>query len=117
MLVPVAIVLGCFAGGVLACARWLPDLADGPVGGLAFFVVCGLLAAALSLAGVHVYMMVREIDHKYAGLTNGEVFAADVGRLLFECGTLVGFASILYVLAPKKVERTPTSPLPIETAR
>ena len=39
MLVPVLIFFVCFVAGVMSAARWLPDLAPGPIGGLAFFTV------------------------------------------------------------------------------
>jgi hypothetical protein len=74
VLVPVLVFLGCLSAGVVAGARWLPDLAAGQVGGLAFFLVCGMLGAALGLLGVHIYV--------------------------FEVGSLLGFAAVIYLLAP-----------------
>lgn len=41
--------LACFGAGMTASARWLPDLALGHVGGLAFTTVCILLGAALGM--------------------------------------------------------------------
>jgi uncharacterized membrane protein YhhN len=60
MPVPVAIFVVCLSAGVWAGVRWLPDLARGPVGGLAFFVVCGLLGAALGSLGLHIYSIVED---------------------------------------------------------
>jgi len=62
MLVPILIVVACLAVGTLAAARWLPELAPGQVGGLAFFVVTGLLAAALALVGLHTYTLINQLD-------------------------------------------------------
>jgi hypothetical protein len=101
--IPVLIFLGAMSVGVLASARWLPDLAPGQVGGLAFLVVCGLLGAALGLAGVHVYLVVEELN-RFHDLPNnynkGAFVAQGLLDILFECGSLVGFASVVYLLAP-----------------
>jgi hypothetical protein len=112
VLVPILIFVACFGVGIVASARWLPDLGPGPVAGLAFFVVCGLLAGALSLAGLAIYSIVREI-HEFGGLTSAgnltnspEIVAAGIRNLVLESGTLVGLAGIIYLLAPGADEST-----------
>jgi hypothetical protein len=103
VLVPALIFLAGLSIGVLASARWLPDLAPGQVGGLAFFVVCGLIGAAAGLLGVHIYSIVQELDSRSllgGRLSQGVLLAAELRSLIFEVGSLVGFASIVYLLAP-----------------
>jgi hypothetical protein len=102
MVVPVVIALACFVAGVLGAARWLPDLAPGRVGGIAFFAVTGLLAAALVVVGLRVYAIVAYITESPSDSAahEGEIFAAGVIQLLYEAGALVGLAGILYLLAP-----------------
>lgn len=103
MFIPVLIFLGAMSVGVLVSARWLPDLATGQVGGLAFFLVCGLLGAALGLVGVHVYVLVEELS-RFHGLPGdfdkGALVAAELRTTVFEVGSLIGFASVVYLLAP-----------------
>jgi hypothetical protein len=102
MIVPILIFVGCFGGGAVAAAKWLPDLGEGHVAGLAFFAVCGLLAAALSIAGLNVYEIVRELGDR-GGLGFGEpsaaIFADSLRILLQESSTLFGLAAIVYLLA------------------
>jgi hypothetical protein len=100
---PLLVFLTCFGVGILATARWLPDLAAGPVGGMAFFTVCGLLAGALSLAGLHVFSAVYEIRNPalFPSLTKDDIAAGILRNILLDCGTLVGLAGIVYLLAPE----------------
>jgi hypothetical protein len=102
MLVPVLIFLAGLSVGVLAAARWLPDLAPGQVGGLAFFVVCGLIGAAVGLLGVHIYLIVEEVRRLPAtdAPSQGEAIAAGIRNIVFEVGSLLGFAGVMYLLAP-----------------
>lgn len=100
MLVPVLIFLGGLAIGALAGAHWLPDLAAGQVGGLAFFLVCGLIGSALGLIGVHIYLIVEELKHLQPGVIQGEVVGGDLRNIIFECGSLLGLAGVVYLLAP-----------------
>jgi hypothetical protein len=58
----IVIAVVCFFAGAGAASRWLPDLAPGPVGGLAFFAVCGLFGAALAALGVNVDYLVRTLE-------------------------------------------------------
>lgn len=111
MLVPALIFVVCFGTGTMASARWLPDLDVGPVGGLAFFTACGLLGAALSLLGIHVYLITNEIDHLHRelGVDKAEVLAAGMRDILFEVGSLIGFAAIVFLLAPRLKKSLPTA--------
>jgi hypothetical protein len=108
MIAPILIFVGCFGGGAVAAARWLPDLGEGQVAGLAFFAVCGLLAAALSIAGLNVYDVVRELGDRGGlgfGETSAAILADSLRILLLESGTLFGFAAIVYLLAPRLQQR------------
>lgn len=103
MLIPVLIFVVCLCAGVAAAVQWLPPLAPGSVGGLAFFVVCGLLGAALALVGLHVYSIVQALDNvggPFGGIRKGEVVATGLEGLLFEAGFLSGLACAVYLLAP-----------------
>lgn len=99
MLVPVIVFIACVGAGVAAGARWLPDLAAGQVGGLAFFVVCGLLGAALGLVGLHVFSIVEELDN-FRGAGHAEIVALGLRSMLWEVGSVLGLASAVYLLAP-----------------
>jgi hypothetical protein len=107
VLVPVLILLACFAVGVMAAARWLPDLAPGSVGGLAFFAVCGLLGVATALLGVHVYLIVDELEQQ-SGRLGAVVLADGLLSALFEAGSLLALAAIVYLLAPTPDEEDKT---------
>jgi hypothetical protein len=101
MIVPIVIFLACLGGGVTAAARWLPDLAAGPRGGLAFFAVCGLLGAAAGIAGLHIYSIINSINEfKSLDGGNGEIVASGLASMLWEAGTLLGLATLIYLLAP-----------------
>lgn len=108
MLVPVLVFFACFAAGVMSSARWLPDLAPGSVGGLAFFAVVGLFAAALSLAGLHAYSIITELTSRPPGLgiDKAEILASGLRNILLDAGTLVGLAGIVYLLAPPADDET-----------
>ena len=111
MLVPALVSFACFGVGVVASARWLPELSGGPVAGLTFFAVCGLLAGALSLAGLHVYSIVNEIGHVSDPSAKEEILASGLRNVLFECGTLVALTGILYLLAPGPDEEERVTPV------
>src|SRR5580692_3344455 len=101
MLIPVLIFFACFVGGVMSAARWLPDMAPGPVGGLAFFAVVGLFSAALSMAGLHAYSIINELTNPPPGLgSKAELLAGGLRNILFDAGTLMAFAGIVFLLAP-----------------
>lgn len=105
MLIPVLIFVILLSAGVIVGSRWLPDLAAGQVGGLAFFVVCGLIGAGLGLLGVHIYSIIEEVDHVTGGeYPKGVFVAAGIRAMVFEVGSLFGIASIVYLLAPRPSE-------------
>jgi hypothetical protein len=107
VLLPALITAVCLFAGVAAAVRWLPDLAEGAVGGLAFFAVCGLLGAALALLGLHVYLIVESL-HSLG--EKGAVFADGLQNTLWDTGSLAGLAIAVYLLAPGAEtgrERTP----------
>jgi hypothetical protein len=106
MLIPVLIFVVALSAGVVVGSRWLPDLAAGQVGGLAFFVVCGLIGVAFGLLGVHIYLITEEVKHlpSVGGLSEAEALAGGIRNICFEVGSLVGFASVVYLLAPRAPE-------------
>ncbi|HEX5308570.1 MAG TPA: hypothetical protein VFW38_05745 [Solirubrobacteraceae bacterium] len=103
MLIPAAIFVLCFAAGTAAAARWLPDLDAGPIGGIAFFLVCGLAGAALGVVGMHIYSMVKELEDFQGSPVygKGEVIAGVLRNIAFDAGSLTALAAIVYLLAPQ----------------
>jgi hypothetical protein len=99
--VPIVIFVVCVSAGVFAGTRWLPDLASGTIGGLAFFVVCGLLGAALGLVGLQIYAMVRQAE--LLGRIGGSstIVANGLSAILWQAGSLLGLAAVVYLLAPR----------------
>jgi hypothetical protein len=104
------IFLACFGVGLTTAARWLPDLAPGRVGGLAFVTVCLLLGAALSVIGLHAYTLIDELKHT-AGESEAEILATILRNMLLEAGTLLGLAGTVYLLAPPADEQPTTATL------
>ncbi len=108
MLVPIIVAVVCFAAGVFASSRWLPDLDAGTLGTIAFFVVCGLCGAVVAIVGNYIYLIVREAEH-----TEFETIRPTAGLLvamLGDAGTVAGLALIAYLLAPKPLrEATPSA--------
>lgn len=107
--IPIIVFIVCFCTGAVASGHALPDLAPGPVGGIAFFVVCGLLGAALGLVGLHVYLIVDSLKHAgsaFPGVRNfkAETVADGLDSILLEAGVLVGLAAGVYLLAPPSEE-------------
>jgi hypothetical protein len=98
IVVPIVICTACFAAGSVAAARWLPDLARGPRGGLAFLTVCGLIGAALSLAGLNIYEIVELRGFR----DDSGIVAVGLVALLRDSGTMVGVAAVVYLLAPAR---------------
>jgi hypothetical protein len=99
--IPIVIFVVCVSAGVFASSRWLPDLAGGTIGGLAFFVVCGLLGASLGLVGLQIYSMVRqaEVLGKFDG--SSTIVANGLSAILWQAGFLLGLAAAVYLLAPR----------------
>jgi hypothetical protein len=105
MVVPALIFIACFGGGVLASTQWLPGIDRGPVGGVAFFAVCGLIGAGLGVVGLHVYEIAHELKITgLGGLTGGRggILASGLTSMLLDGGTVFGLATVAYLLAPRE---------------
>lgn len=103
MLLPIIIVVACFATGAVASARWLPPLPDGLLGGVAFLLVCGLLAASLSLVGLNIYSIVNALQRQFGSDVAESIVAVDgLRELLYEGGVTAGLAGIIYMLALRR---------------
>jgi hypothetical protein len=100
--IPILIFLVTFAGGAMLAARLLPALAPGRVGGLAFFVVCGLAGAGLSVFGLDIYHLARQLhlNNPDTGLSNGDLITTGVRSAIFEGAELFAFGAAVYLLAP-----------------
>lgn len=101
--VPILIFLAGFAIGSIAAAAWLPNLGEGRVAGLSLLVVCGLLGMVLALIALHVYEIVRQLDHATElGLGNAKPDAVANGlmAMLRDIGPVLGLAGAVYLLAP-----------------
>jgi hypothetical protein len=103
VLVPVLIFAAAFSIGIVASSRWIPDLAAGPVGGLAFFVVCGLIGAATGVLAMHIYMIVEELE-QLGGHEQRGIVANGIRNIMFDVGSLTALASIVYLLAPEPLD-------------
>jgi hypothetical protein len=109
VLVPALVFLACFGGGVLAATQWLlPGLAAGPVGGIAYFAISGLVGAGLGVIGLHIYLLVRELEASGGGgLYDGRaaLLASGLLQILLDAGTVFGLATIAYLLAPRRQQQ------------
>ena len=114
MVVLVIVAVACFAAGIWAATTWLPPLAEGSVGTLIYFVVCGLAGAALVIFGVHVWEIVRELEQNYRPILGNEaILASSLVETLWQSGTIAALAVIPYLLAPKATAQTdPRTPVP-----
>jgi hypothetical protein len=103
MVVLVIVTVVCFIAGVAASTRWLPPLSDGPVGGIAYFIVCGLAGATLATVGINVDSTVRALERSSEGSGELESIIVSDGLLGIcrDAGMLAGLALIAYLLAPK----------------
>jgi hypothetical protein len=99
--VPIVIFVACLSAGVFLCARWLPGLAAGSVGGLAFLVVCGLAGGGVAVVGLRIYSIVNALHRGSIGFLNRDIVADGLGQLLWEAGLLFGLAAAVYLLAPR----------------
>jgi hypothetical protein len=100
---------------VIASSRWLPNLADGPVGMIALSVVCGLCGAVVAIVGIEIYIIVREAERSSREFTIITTASA-LGVMLRDGGTVAGLALIAYLLAPKpQSETTPPAAEPAYT--
>jgi hypothetical protein len=112
MAVPVIIFVVCFGAGVFAASRWLPDLPPGPVGGLSFFAVCGLLGAAVGIFGLRIYGIVEVLEKEGSGNFAHIELANGLEQLLWQCALLIGVAAGVYLLADNRpaLSRPPGEP-------
>ncbi len=110
MLVVALVFLVCFGVGLTAAANWLPDLAPGPVGGMAFRAVCLLLGAALAMVGLHTYTLIDDLGGPGSGIDEPEFLATVLRNILEDAGTLLGLAAIVYLLAPPGEELVEEEP-------
>jgi hypothetical protein len=103
MLVLIIVAVVCFVAGVYSSSRWLPELADGPVGSVAFFVICGLSGAAIGLIGIHVDSVIRSLERSGLGGKSFDtlIVADGLASMLRDSGTVIGLALVAYLLAPK----------------
>jgi hypothetical protein len=107
MLIPVAIFVVCLGAGVIASAQWFPDLADGPAGDIALFVVCGLLGIVLALVGLHIYSIVQAVDQIGGGVKasgKGEIVASGLASMSWEAGSVLALTIVVYLLAQPSTE-------------
>jgi hypothetical protein len=102
VLVPTLIFVIGLALGAVVAARCLPELPAGPVAGMAFFLVCGLFGCAVALIGLHAYLVVEEINHLPPELQKGETLASGLRNVVFEVGSLMGFAAVVFLLAARR---------------
>ena len=108
MAVPAIIFVGCFVGGVWAASRWLPGLARDPIGNVAFFATCGLLGAGLGVVGLHIYETARALELISGSgpyTDNADILANGLLQILLDGGTVLGLATIAYLLAPAEEEQ------------
>jgi hypothetical protein len=111
MLVPAAIMLICFGAGAVAAGRWLPDLALGPVGGMAFFAVCGLVGVALALVGLHIYEIAKLLEGSLGGRDSESVLVTgSLENMLSDAGPVFGLAAVVYLLAPSPEDELTDDP-------
>jgi len=104
-LVPIAIIIVCLLAGIFACKRWLPRLPAGPIGNMAFVVVCGLLTAIVVGVGLHIYHLVVTLSQPGDGLEesnqyrNAEVVAGTLGGIVVDVAELAALAALVYGVA------------------
>jgi hypothetical protein len=101
MLVLIVIAIACFIAGVVAAAQWLPDLAEGPVGTMAFFVICGLCGAVIGLFGLGIDSMIKQAESFGRGEFEQVAVADGLLNILRDCGSVAAFALIAFLLAPR----------------
>ena len=107
MAVPAVIFVVCLAAGVYASSRWLPELAPGRLGGIAFFAVCGLLGAAAAVFGLSIYNIVENLSEGGRFAPKDRVLGAGLESLIWQTGLLAGVALAVYLLAPPADEEEP----------
>ncbi len=103
MAVPILIFVVGFVAGSALPARWLPELDEGRVAGVAFLVVCGLVGMVFALVALHVYEIVRQLDTASSlgvGNAKPDVIANGLLAMLRDVGPILGLAAAVYLLAP-----------------
>ena len=103
MALPILILLVALVVGAVLSARWLPELAEGRVAGIALLVTCGLTGMVLALVAVHVYEIGRQLTSASSlGVTNAkpDVVANGIMTMLRDVGPILGLAAAVYLLAP-----------------
>jgi hypothetical protein len=112
--VPILIFVVGFGVGAALPARWLPDLGEGRVAGVAFLVVCGLVGMMFALVALHVYEIVRQLDSAGSlgvGNAKPDVIANGLLAMLRDIGPILGLAAAVYLLAPaSEQDETPDRP-------
>jgi hypothetical protein len=112
--VPILIFVVGFGVGSALPARWLPDLGEGQVAGVAFLVVCGLVGMVFALVALHVYEIVRQLDSAGAlgvGNAKPDVIANGLLAMLRDIGPIFGLAAAVYLLAPtREQDESPGGP-------
>jgi hypothetical protein len=101
------LVLG-FVAGVYLSARFLPPLAGSREGVLMTWTVRVLVGSAVAWAAVTIYDMIHayavhaagEVGVHLTGIDKAEVLKSTVGSILVPDALLVGFAAVIYLLAP-----------------
>ncbi len=99
-MVLVIIAVVCFVAGVWGATTWLPPLADGSVGTLVYFVVCGLAGAVLVVFGVHIWQTVTALERERI-VGSAPILASELVETLWQSGILAGLTLITYLIAPK----------------
>jgi hypothetical protein len=103
-----AIFIVCLGAGATLAARWLPPLA-GPRGRWAWLVTCGLLGAAVTAAGLEIYLTARDLNQSrrldIISQTNANVVASGLRGGVYVVGVLVGLAALIYLLAARSDTR------------
>jgi hypothetical protein len=105
VVVPAVVCVVCFFGGIWGASQWLPGLARGPIGDIAFFAICGLIGAGLGVVGLHIHLTARELEEAGgpARLDDRAGFlASGLLQILLDGGTVLGLATIAYLLAPRE---------------
>jgi hypothetical protein len=112
MVVLFIITIACFIAGVMAAARWLPDLEEGPIGAMAFFVICGLCGAVIGLFGLNIDAMIKQAEGFGRGKFEQLAVASGLLNILRDCGSVAAFALIAYLLAPRPSNQPDVIPPP-----
>ncbi len=108
MAVPTLIFVVALVVGAVLTARWLPDLAEGRVAGVALLVTCGLAGMVLALVAVHVYEIGRQVTSAGSlGVTNAkpDIVANGIMAMLRDIGPILGLSAAVYLLAPAPDDR------------